>query len=53
MAIPNNVRSFWSRFEKTTKNDVSSRFYEAFHFHSNEVDANALAELVMLVQPSA
>ena len=47
MNIPSAIRPFWQSFQVQLGQDVSSRFYEAFHFDDNEKHANLLAELVM------
>jgi uncharacterized protein YhfF len=47
MNIPDSIQSFWKDFETAVGQDVSERFYEAFHFDDNEADANSLAELVL------
>ncbi len=47
MAIPEKISSFWTEFEAELGRDVSSRFYEAFHFDDNEKSANGLLELVL------
>ena len=46
MKIPEQVRHYWAEYEHRLDCDLSSRFYEAFHFDDNEEDANALAALV-------
>ena len=43
MNIPSHVQAFWKQFEAAVGQDVSARFYEAFHFDDNEADANELA----------
>ena len=45
--IPSHIRPFWKKFEKAISDDASSRFYEAFHFDDNEVDANELGDLTL------
>lgn len=45
--IPEQILPFWLRFQATTSENVSARFYEAFHFCYNEGDANDLADLVV------
>ncbi len=47
MRIPNHIRQFWREFEIVKGQDLSERFYEAFHFDDNEKDANDLAGLVL------
>ena len=47
MCIPNHIQSFWKSFEETIGCDVSSRFYESFHFADNETAANELGDLVL------
>ena len=46
-AIPSHIRPFWKKFEETISDDASSRFYEAFHFDDNELDANELGDLTL------
>lgn len=53
VTIPNSVRPFWDEFQASIADDVSSRFYEAFHFDDNEPTANALAALVLSGQKRA
>lgn len=45
--IPATIRAFWAWYAATAGNDVSARFYEAFHFDDNEPSANELAALVL------
>jgi uncharacterized protein YhfF len=45
--IPARVRPFWKSFSESAGKDVTSRFYEAFHFDDNEPSANELAALVL------
>ena len=47
MCIPNHIQPFWKLFEETIGCDVSSRFYESFHFADNETAANELGDLVL------
>lgn len=47
MNIPSRIATFWNAFCAELGHDVSGRFFEAFHFDDNEVDANALAGLVL------
>ena len=48
MEIPPSIRPFWEAFQASAgEADLSSRFYEAFHFDDNEPSANALAQLVL------
>ncbi len=56
MEMSSQVQQFWTQFVATAGDDatddaaadnVAGRFYEAFHFDDNEVDANALVELVL------
>jgi len=47
MRIPTHIKKFWQSFEAAIGHDVSSRFYESFHFDDNEPDANALGDLVL------
>jgi uncharacterized protein YhfF len=45
MNIPTTVRDFWEEFQGTVGYDASKRFYEAFHFDDNKIDADELAKL--------
>ena len=45
--IPPRIQPFWKSFTASSGRDVTSRFYEAFHFDDNEPSANALAALVL------
>ena len=45
--IPEHIRDYWAECETALDGNLSSRFYEAFHFDDNERDANALAGLVL------
>ena len=47
MKIPTTVRDYWEEFQGAVGYDASKRFYEAFHFDDNEIDANELAKLVL------
>lgn len=47
MEIPSHIQPFWKKFEATSSLEVSSRFYEAFHFDDNEPSTNALGQLVL------
>ncbi len=47
MKIPTTVHDFWEEFQGAVGYDASKRFYEAFHFDDNEIDANELAKLVL------
>jgi len=51
--IPTHIKQFWKSFEEDIGHDVSSRFYESFHFDDNEADANALGDLVLKGQKRA
>lgn len=53
MSIPTHIQPFWKSFEMAIGNDVSSRFYESFHFDDNEKDSNALGGLVLQGQKRA
>jgi len=41
------ARALWTRFESVTACDVSTRFYESFHFGDSESLADELAALVL------
>lgn len=45
--IPPEVQPFWKAFSESAGKDVTSRFYEVFHFDDNERSANELAALVL------
>ena len=45
--IPSLIQPFWKSFTASAGSDVTSRFYEAFHFDDNEPSANELAALVL------
>jgi uncharacterized protein YhfF len=45
--IPPNLQPFWSAFEARIGEDLSSRFYEAFHFGNTEALADDLGALVL------
>lgn len=45
--MPELVRDFWAECETALDGNLSSRFYEVFHFDDNEKGANALAGLVL------
>ena len=51
MEMSSQVQQFWAQFVVTAGDDaaadIAARFYETFHFDDNEVDANALVELVL------
>lgn len=47
MEMSSQVQQFWAQFVVTAGDDAAERFYEAFHFDDNEVDANALVDLVL------
>ena len=51
MEMSSQVQQFRAHFLATAGDDaaadVAARFYEVFHFDDNEVDANALVELVL------
>jgi len=51
MEMSSQMQQFWAQFVVTAgddaADDVAARFYEAFHFDDNEVDANALVDLVL------
>lgn len=47
MEIPAAIRPFWAQYAAVAGEEVSARFYEAFHFDANEASANDLAALVM------
>jgi uncharacterized protein YhfF len=48
MQIPSNIQPFWSAFAATRPDDdVTSRFFEAFHFTDREASADELADLVV------
>ena len=46
-AIPSHIRPFWKKFEEAISSEASSRFYEAFHYDDNEMDANVLGDLTL------
>lgn len=45
--IPAAIRPFWAPYAAIAGEEVSARFYEAFHFDDNEPSANHLAALVL------
>jgi len=47
MRIPSNIAVFWAAFCAEVGEDLSDRFFEAFHFSDNEATANELADLVL------
>lgn len=51
MEMSSQVQQFWVQFLATAgddaSDDIAARFYETFHFDDNEVDANALVDLVL------
>lgn len=47
MEIPAAIRPFWAQYTSIAGEQVSARFFEAFHFDDNEPSANHLAALVM------
>ena len=47
MEIPAAIRPFWAQYAAAAGEEVSTRFYEAFHFDDNEPSANHLAALVL------
>ena len=53
MRIPTHIKQVWKSFEADIGHNVSSRFYESFHFDDNETSANALGELVLQGQKRA
>ena len=45
--IPAAIRPFWAQYAAIAGEEVSARFYDAFHFDDNEPSANHLAALVL------
>ena len=45
--IPEHIRDYWAECETVLGGNISSRFYEVFHFDDNEKDANSLVDLVL------
>ena len=53
MDIPPSIKAFWAEFAADLGHDPSVRFYEAFHFDDNVLNADALADLVLSGQKRA
>ena len=47
MEIPPAIRTFWAQYAASAGEEISARFYEAFHFDDSEPSANHLATLVL------
>jgi uncharacterized protein YhfF len=44
---PPTIHPFWAAFEAASGRDMTSRFYEAFHFDDDGASSNELAQLVL------
>ncbi len=47
VCIPTDISDFWSGFCAAAGEDLSARFFEAFHFDDNQPSADELAQLVL------
>ncbi len=53
MTIPPAIEEYWSAYVASLGEDLSDRFYEAFHFDDNAPSANELAQLVLSARKRA
>jgi len=53
MSVPDRYAHFWQEFARSSVDDPTPRFLEAFHFDDNEPAASKLAALVLSGQKRA